>query len=331
MPTLIDTTSLTKIGDMVSGGGLPAAINPNDSGATGYKQATTGWGGVTLAAPTPIFSVDVTSAANGFDASGLTTPVTLQLYGKQGAAPTSSTNGTLLGSLSFTDVNATTTKTINSTDTTTEWDHVWVRGTTGVWFITEAMKYYEADGGPPQTQFQYTNGQTTEYITEYLQATTLPITTGPYPNLTPKQLLKLNIGPVQAGDVIRCHGEAEFTNDNNYTVSVVSQISLAKLTSFGQVITDIQVHKFLRTDVADAYKVCKSNGPNVDKSIIHHSPHFRNGEILVSPSMCTGLGSGDVWIIFWAWAASTAAGSGHVISIGDDETAQLVVTKTRYV
>lgn len=330
MPTLIDTSSLVKIGDMTSGGGLAGAISHTDGGTTGYKPATIAWAGVTLSAPAPIQNVEVTSATNGFDASGLTTTITLQLYGKQGTAPANGTNGTLLGSITFTDVNATTTKTINSNDTTTEWDHVWVRGTTGVWVVTDSMKFYEADGGPPVTQYQYTNGPTTEYITEYLQNTTLPITTGPYPNLTPKQVLKLNIGPVQAGDVIRCYGEAEFTNDNNYPVSVVSQISLAKLTTFGQVIQDIQVHKFLRTDTAVAYKVCKSNGPNLDRTIIHHSPHFRAGEILVSPQMVTGLGGGDLWVIFWAWAGSTAAGSGHIISIGDAETAQLVVTKTRY-
>lgn len=331
MPTLIDTSGLTKIGDMPSGGGLPAAINPSDGGSTGYKQATIGWGGVTLSAPAAIHSADVTSATNGFDASGLTTPITLQLWAKQGAAPANGTDGTLIGSVGpFTDVNATTVKTIASNNTTTEWDHVWVRGTTGVWFVSEAMKFWGADGGPPQTQSQQTAGLITEYATEYLLTTTLPITTGPYPNLTPKQILRLNVGAIGAGDLIRCHAEAEFTNAYGYPVSVVSQVSIAKHSTFGQVITDIQVHKFDRTASADAYKICKSNGPNVDNNIVHHSPHFRSGEILVSPEMEAAFNGEDAWVIFWAWAASTGAGSGHTIAVGDDETGGMIVTKRGY-
>ena len=331
MPTLIDTAPLLKIGDMLSGGGVTAAVNTGDGGATGYKQSTTGWAGVALATSTAISHVEVTSAANGFDASGSQTSITLRLYGRQGTAPGHGTNGVLLGTLGpFTDVNATTTRTIQSTDTTTQWDYIWVTGTTGVWTVYESIKPYAADSGPPATQYQQTFGPASEYSTENILVTTLPITTGPYPNLIPKQLMRLNIGPVQDGDVISCFGEVEFTNDNNYATSVVSQISLAKNSTLGQVITDIQLHQFSRAATADAYKVCKSNGPNVDKSIIHHSPHFRAGSIMVSPEMADALGAGDIWVIFWAWAASTAAGSGHVISVGDNETGQLVALKHRY-
>lgn len=153
MPVLIDTSALVKFGDLTSGGGLSAAINPSDGGATGYKTATTGWAGVTLGTASAVSHVEVTSATNGFDASGSATQITLKLYGKQGSAPTSATNGTLLGTMGpFTDVNSATTRTIASTDTSTAWNHLWVVGTTGVWFITEAMKFYAPDppAGAPQ-------------------------------------------------------------------------------------------------------------------------------------------------------------------------------------
>lgn len=149
--TLIDTTGLTKIGDMTSGGGLTAAVNTGDGGSTGYKTGTTGWAGVALAAPTAISHVDVTSATNGFDASGSTSQITLKLYGRQGTAPAHATNGVLLGTVGpFTDVNATTVKTIPSGDTTTEWDYLWVTGTTGVWTVYESIKPYAADEAPPE-------------------------------------------------------------------------------------------------------------------------------------------------------------------------------------
>lgn len=150
MAILLDTSSLTKFGDMVSGGGIVAAVTSGDGGSTGYKQATTGYAGVTLAAPAAVDSAEVTSASNGLDASGGTTPITLKLFGKVGAPPTTPTGGVLLGTLGpFTDINAITTKTINSIDKDTEWDHVWVTGTTGVWFVTEAIKFYLAEAAPP--------------------------------------------------------------------------------------------------------------------------------------------------------------------------------------
>lgn len=147
---LLDTTSLTKIGDMTSGSGLAAAVNTGDSGSTGYKTTTSGYAGVSLTAPSAIDHADVVSATNGYDASGSTSPITLKLYGKQGSPPTSATNGTLLGTVGpFTDVNSITTKTIPSSDLSTEWDHLWVVGTTGVWTVYEATKFYLTEPAPP--------------------------------------------------------------------------------------------------------------------------------------------------------------------------------------
>lgn len=52
---------------------------------------------------------------------------TLTLYGKTGSAPSSATDGTSLGSTSFTDGDDESAgREITSSDTSTAWDHVWI-------------------------------------------------------------------------------------------------------------------------------------------------------------------------------------------------------------
>ena len=55
--------------------------------------------------------------------------ITLELYGKTGAAPASSTDGTLLGSLSFTDTanESGNPREITSSDNETAFAYVWLR------------------------------------------------------------------------------------------------------------------------------------------------------------------------------------------------------------
>ena len=55
--------------------------------------------------------------------------ITVTLYGKQGAAPSSSSDGTVLATTSFTDQSQdeSTGRTLTSTDTATFWDHVFLR------------------------------------------------------------------------------------------------------------------------------------------------------------------------------------------------------------
>jgi hypothetical protein len=66
------------------------------------------------------------SSDNGFESSfSVIWSITLSLYAKQGAAPTSSTDGTLLATVGpFAET--TSSKTLTSSDTTTEFDHVWL-------------------------------------------------------------------------------------------------------------------------------------------------------------------------------------------------------------
>ena len=54
--------------------------------------------------------------------------ISLQLYGKQGDPPANGTDGTLLGTTSFTDTsNESAGRVISSSDTATFWNHSWVR------------------------------------------------------------------------------------------------------------------------------------------------------------------------------------------------------------
>ncbi|MEP9388468.1 hypothetical protein [Mesorhizobium sp. KR9-304] len=80
-----------------------------------------------VAAPTAIESVTVFGSNDHGYCSNTNPSITITLYGKTGSAPASRTDGTTLGSTTFTDTaNESTGRQINSSDTATYWDHVWV-------------------------------------------------------------------------------------------------------------------------------------------------------------------------------------------------------------
>lgn len=137
---VIDTGPLVKLGTLTSGGGLAAALDA-DISTSGYAEAPQGWVGASLGVPSAIQKVSLTPPILGFDSSGLTTPVTLTLYGKTGSAPINSDDGVALGSTSFTDVNEQRVVEIYSYDTSTLWNHVWVKLETGVWTATAAVLF----------------------------------------------------------------------------------------------------------------------------------------------------------------------------------------------
>lgn len=143
----INLSSETKIGNMSGGGGLSAIFDGSNS-TVGYAQQTVGFAGVSFAYPRRIDYVECVSADNGFDASGLTTGITLQLYAKNGAPPASATDGTYLGDAVFTDQNSVRTIKLTSSDKVTEYAHVWVRVVTGVWAILSELRMFEA--GEPE-------------------------------------------------------------------------------------------------------------------------------------------------------------------------------------
>lgn len=145
--SFIDLTNLTKFGNMTAANRLGQIFDGNLT-TSGYNELTSGFAGVVLAQPTKIAKAVFTPQSNGFDASGATSAVTLQLYGKNGM-PANATDGTLLGSLSFTDVNSPASREITSTNQIAEFTHVWGRVVTGVWSVFAELQFYAVSSQPP--------------------------------------------------------------------------------------------------------------------------------------------------------------------------------------
>lgn len=144
----IDADGATLFGNMTQGGGLTAVFDSSTS-TVAYVEYSVGWAGVSLLTPKRIDTADLTSYVNGFDSSGLTSAITLQLRAKNGAAPTGYSDGVLLGSASFTDQNILRTIAIASSDKVTEYSHVWAVVFSGVWSTLVGVKLYEAPEPEP--------------------------------------------------------------------------------------------------------------------------------------------------------------------------------------
>lgn len=119
------------IGTAAAIGNITAAFDSTTSqGASACRQNGTPYIGKTLSAAKALTRAVVHgSNDSGFsvDSNG---SVTLSLYGKNGTAPANSTNGTLLGSITFTDTNNESAgREILSSDAWTKYDHVWIAGT----------------------------------------------------------------------------------------------------------------------------------------------------------------------------------------------------------
>lgn len=140
---MLNLSTLPRIGNMTQGGGL-AAVFDGSQATAGRNEATSGWVGVDLVTPRRIDRASLIPPANGFDASGLATSITLTLRAKNGDAPTGPHDGIALGSVSFTDVNAAFPREIISTEKATAWRYVWVTVSTGVWATVAEMALFEA-------------------------------------------------------------------------------------------------------------------------------------------------------------------------------------------
>jgi hypothetical protein len=125
-------TGGSDFGDMTSDAGLAAAFDGGTSEAgtacARKLSATTAYVGRTLASPSSVSTCTVYGSNNAGFVGAINPNVQLQLYGKTGSAPASDTDGTVIGTVSFTDTaNESGGRAITMTDTTTVWDHVWVR------------------------------------------------------------------------------------------------------------------------------------------------------------------------------------------------------------
>lgn len=121
--------------------------------------------------PKKISSVTVYGSNNQGFLSGVfafTTNLTLTLYGKQGSAPTTATDGTSLGSSTFLCVaDESGGRTINSSDTSTAWDYVWVSYSCGLanpQYYTAEITFYATVPGDSETITTYERPSSTAFF-----------------------------------------------------------------------------------------------------------------------------------------------------------------------
>jgi hypothetical protein len=151
--TTISGATGTNIGDMTSGGGLAGAFDGTTNQSNAASAQRTGTvanayvGKNYSASPKRIAKADIypSNADHWFSAADGAVNVILTLYGKNGSPPSSHTDGTSLGTTTFSE-DATSPRTITSNDTTTSWDYVWMSiatgaGSTGTIYCAELVLY----------------------------------------------------------------------------------------------------------------------------------------------------------------------------------------------
>lgn len=122
----------TAIGSMTSGGGLAAAFDKGASepaSACAVGSSSSSYVGKTFSAAKALTRCRAYSSNDqGFIQFGSSSIVTVSFYAKQGTAPASGTDGTLLSSVTLNDIEASFWSVdLDSPDIITEWDHAWVR------------------------------------------------------------------------------------------------------------------------------------------------------------------------------------------------------------
>jgi hypothetical protein len=144
----------TAIGNLTETGGLAAAFDGVDSQsytATANRSATnnSSYIGKTYSPARSVSKMDVHSANDfGYTSGGGNgSLITMNLRGKNGTAPSSSTDGTLLGTVSRTETDAYHIDTAVSSDSTTTYDHIFLEintsETSAVTLRVGEVKFYE--------------------------------------------------------------------------------------------------------------------------------------------------------------------------------------------
>ncbi|MBO6549703.1 MAG: DUF2793 domain-containing protein [Rhizobiales bacterium] len=130
--TAISNSFGSVIGDMTGGSGLQApfdGVNSTDNTATAYQGTagtTFGYIGKNATSSPKKISQVVCYGAVSYGYAGGSPNITIDLYGKNGTAPSGPTDGSLLGTSSQFLNSAGAIVTINSSDTNTNWDFFWV-------------------------------------------------------------------------------------------------------------------------------------------------------------------------------------------------------------
>jgi hypothetical protein len=122
-------SGMTSIGNMTGGGGLATVFDGDltETFATSATRSGSGnYVGKTMTEPTAIVSAVVYGSDDQGFISGSNPSVTLDLYGKQGAAPANATDGTIIGTVTFTDTADESAGRSITSDSAVLWDHVWI-------------------------------------------------------------------------------------------------------------------------------------------------------------------------------------------------------------
>lgn len=147
----------TNIGDMTDGSGLAGAFDgdttqDSSSGSAKIGSSSTSYIGKTISSnPKRALSCTVYGSNDlGFVNTGASS-ITITFYGKNGAAPATSSDGTSLGTVSFTNTSDESAgRSITSSDTTTYWDHLWVQvdntSTTSEYYVAELRMFTVVSG-----------------------------------------------------------------------------------------------------------------------------------------------------------------------------------------
>lgn len=149
----ISRTAGTNIGNLITNGGLAAAfdgVTSQASAACAAVAGVSGYIGKTLASPKYFGRALIYGGNNiGFCNNNPTT--TINIRGKQGAAPSSGSNGTIVGTVTFTDTSneGVSGRTIYTTDNVTLWDHLWAEiiGSGGAAIYCAELLLYEWEWG----------------------------------------------------------------------------------------------------------------------------------------------------------------------------------------
>lgn len=119
----------TNIGILTGSGGLTAAFTGVTSKLAVACSSGSGslarYIGKSFAEPRRVHQVTIHGSSDQGYVDGVNPTVTFSIYGKTGAAPASATDGTLLGTTTFSDSGTTNPQTLATNDRTTKFDHVW--------------------------------------------------------------------------------------------------------------------------------------------------------------------------------------------------------------
>ncbi|BCJ90048.1 hypothetical protein IZ6_07830 [Terrihabitans soli] len=147
--TPISGATGTTMGTMINSGGIASAFNGVTNAAvanSARSAAANSYVGKNYSAsPKRIQSVQIYGSNDQGYMQSSNPSTTWNLYAKQGGAPGSGTDGTLLGSVTFTDGTTADTKIITSNDPNTLWDYVWMHNALDNSILAEVV-FSEATG-----------------------------------------------------------------------------------------------------------------------------------------------------------------------------------------